>query len=161
MLQSLLAVLSGSLVGFTLGLIGGGCSIMATPLLLYVVGLQPPVAIGTGAAAVSVNAFANFAGHARAGSLRWRDAAIFAAIGMAGALIGSWFGKDFDGQRLVFLFALLMVAVGLVMLRRGGIKTSSALQPCPATPQAALPASRSARSASACCPASSGSGVAS
>jgi len=134
MLQSLLAVLSGSLVGFTLGLIGGGGSIMVTPLLLYVVGLEPHVASGTGAVAVSVNAFANFAGHARAGNLRWRDAAIFAAIGMAGALIGSWFGKDFDGQRLLFLFALLMVAVGVLMLHRGGIKPSSAPAAMPGNP---------------------------
>lgn len=125
MLQSILAVLSGSVVGFTLGLIGGGGSIMATPLLLYVVGLQPHVAIGTGALAVSVNAFANFAGHARAGNVRWRDAAVFAAVGMVGALIGSWFGKSFDGQRLLFLFALLMVAVGVLMLRRGGAKPSA------------------------------------
>ena len=125
MLQSILAVLSGGVVGFTLGLIGGGGSIMATPLLLYVVGLQPHVAIGTGALAVSVNAFANFAGHARAGNVRWRDAAIFAAVGMAGALIGSWFGKSFDGQRLLFLFALLMVAVGVLMLRKGSAKPSA------------------------------------
>src|ERR1700738_3183182 len=57
LLHSLLAVLCGALVGFTLGLIGGGGSIMATPLLLYVVGLQPHMAIGTGAVAVSANAF--------------------------------------------------------------------------------------------------------
>jgi hypothetical protein len=62
-----LAVLCGGLVGLTLGLIGGGGSIMATPLLLYVVGLPPHVAIGTGALSVSVNALFNFAGHARCG----------------------------------------------------------------------------------------------
>ncbi|WP_372097571.1 sulfite exporter TauE/SafE family protein [Tistrella mobilis] len=119
-LQSVLAVASGGLVGFTLGLIGGGGSIMATPLLLYVVGLPPHAAIGTGALAVSFNAFANFAGHARAGNVRWRDAGLFAAIGVGGAAIGSWIGKDVDGQRLLFLFALLMMAVGVLMLRRGG-----------------------------------------
>ena len=118
LLQSVLAVLSGGLVGFVLGLIGGGGSILATPLLLYVVGLQPHVAIGTGALAVSVNAFANFAGHARAGNVRWGDAALFAAVGVAGAAIGSWFGKNFDGERLLFLFALLMIGVGVLMLRR-------------------------------------------
>ena len=107
---------------------------MATPLLLYVVGLEPHVVSGTGAVAVSVNAFANFAGHARAGNVRWRDAAIFAAIGMAGALIGSWFGKDFDGQRLLFLFALLMVAVGVLMLRLDGVKPSPAPAAMPGNP---------------------------
>src|SRR3984957_6014798 len=84
LLHPLSAVLCGALVGFTLGLIGGGGSIMETPLLLYVVGLQPHVAIGTSALAVSANAFANFGGHARAGNVRWRCAVTFAVIGVAG-----------------------------------------------------------------------------
>jgi uncharacterized membrane protein YfcA len=117
--QMILAVLCGSIVGFTLGLIGGGGSIMATPLLLYVVGLPPHVAIGTGALAVSANSFINFGGHARSGNVRWRSAILFAVIGMAGAAIGSTLGKTFDGQRLLFLFAVLMVVVGVMMLRRG------------------------------------------
>jgi len=62
------ALASGGLVGFSLGLVGGGGSILATPLLLYVVGVASPhVAIGTGALAVSVNAYANLANHARKG----------------------------------------------------------------------------------------------
>ena len=116
--QMILAVLCGSLVGFTLGLIGGGGSIMETPLLLYVVGLPPHVAIGNGALAVSANSFINFGGHARSGNVRWRSAILFAVIGMAGAAIGSTLGKTFDGQRLLFLFAVLMVVVGVMMLRR-------------------------------------------
>ncbi len=116
--RGILAVLSGSLVGFTLGLTGGGGSIMATPLLLYVVGLGPHAAIGTGALAVSVNAFVNFAGHARAGNVRWRNAIVFALAGVAGAATGSTLGKAFDGKRLLFLFALLMIVVGVSMLRR-------------------------------------------
>jgi hypothetical protein len=118
-LHPLLAVLCGALVGFTLGLIGGGGSIMATPLLLYVVGLPPHVAIGTGALAVSANSFINFSGHARSGNVRWRSAILFAVIGMIGAALGSTLGKTFNGQRLLFLFAVLMVAVGIIMLRRG------------------------------------------
>jgi uncharacterized membrane protein YfcA len=114
-----LAILSGLLVGFTLGLIGGGGSILATPLLLYVVGLQPHVAIGTGALAVSANAFANFGGHARVGNVRWRSAVLFAMIGAVGAAAGSVLGKTFDGKRLLFLFAILMIVVGVLMLRRG------------------------------------------
>src|SRR3981189_2293072 len=80
------ALASGALVGFSLGLVGGGGSILATPLLLYVVGVtQPHIAIGTGALAVSVNAFANLTGHARAGNVRWQYAAIFAVVGTLGA----------------------------------------------------------------------------
>jgi hypothetical protein len=51
------ALASGGLVGFSFGLVGGGGSILATPLLLYVVGVASPhVAIGTGALAVAINA---------------------------------------------------------------------------------------------------------
>jgi uncharacterized protein len=113
-----LAVGSGALVGFILGLIGGGGSILATPLLLYVVGVRDPhVAIGTSALAVSASAFVNLIGHARAGTVIWRDAAMFAVAGVAGALLGSTAGKAFNGERLLFLFGLLMLVVGALMLR--------------------------------------------
>jgi uncharacterized protein len=116
--QELITVLSGSLVGFTLGLIGGGGSILAVPLLLYVVGLPSPhVAIGTSALAVAVNAFANLIGHSRAGNVKWPCAAVFAVSGMVGAFGGSSVGKLMDGGRLLFLFALVMIAVGFAMLR--------------------------------------------
>jgi uncharacterized membrane protein YfcA len=126
-LQPALAVLCGGVVGFTLGLIGGGGSIMATPLLLYVVGLPPHVAIGTGALAVSVNAFINFGSHAMAGHVRWKNAVLFAAVGVAGAAIGSSLGKSFNGGRLLFLFALLMFAVGIIMLRRKTVEADGVL----------------------------------
>jgi len=130
-LTELLAIGSGVFVGFTLGLIGGGGSIVATPLLLYLVGMPPHVAIGTGALAVSANAFVNFAGHARAGNVRWATAAIFASAGTVGALVGSTVGKAFDGHRLIFLFALMMIVVGILMLRpRRGVGRA----PAPITP---------------------------
>ena len=63
-LHALLAIASGSLVGFTLGLVGGGGSILAVPLLVYVVGVRSPhIAIGTSAIAVAASAAANLAGH--------------------------------------------------------------------------------------------------
>src|SRR5271169_838395 len=116
--QDALAVASGGAVGFSLGLIGGGGSILAVPLLLYVVGIRDAhIAIGTSALAVSVNAFANLIGHWRAGNVRWPCAATFAIAGIAGAAIGSTLGKLVDGQQLLFLFALVMIAVGVAMLR--------------------------------------------
>jgi hypothetical protein len=122
MIRSLISLGSGGLVGLVLGLIGGGGSIVATPLLLYAVGLSPHMALGTGALAVSANAFANLVGHARAGNVRWGVAAVFSAMGVIGALIGSTLGKAVDGQRLILLFAFMMVVVGFAMLRprRGG-----------------------------------------
>lgn len=121
-----LAVGSGGLVGFTLGLIGGGGSIMATPLLLYVVGVaNPHVAIGTGALAVAANAWTSLLAHARKGHVQWRCAIVFALVGVIGALGGSTLGLAIDGKRLLFLFGLVMAVVGLLMLRgrsEGGVE---------------------------------------
>ena len=118
LLQGGLGLASGSLVGFSLGLVGGGGSIMAVPLLVYVVGVASPhVAIGTSAVAVALNAFANLAQHARAGTVKWPCATVCAVAGVAGALVGSTIGKAVEGQRLLFAFALVMVAVGVSMLR--------------------------------------------
>ena len=66
------ALASGGVVGLVLGLIGGGGSILAVPLLLYAVGLPSAhVAIGTAAFAVAVNAAAGLAMHARKAPIRW------------------------------------------------------------------------------------------
>ncbi|MBY0564016.1 MAG: sulfite exporter TauE/SafE family protein [Hyphomonadaceae bacterium] len=117
-LADILAVLSGGAVGLILALIGGGGSILATPALLYVVGVaNPHVAIGTSALAVSVNAAANLINHARRGNVKWKCAAVFAASGVAGAAIGAEIGKRTDAQILLPLFAVLMIVVGAAMLR--------------------------------------------
>lgn len=119
--QMILGALSGVLVGFTLGLVGGGGSVLAVPLMVYLVGVpQPHVAIGTAALAVAANAAVGLANHARAGNVRWPCGMTFASAGIVGALAGSTLGKRFDGERLLFLFALLMVAIAVVMLRRRG-----------------------------------------
>ena len=118
LLHAMLSIASGSLVGFTLGLVGGGGSIMAVPLLVYVVGVSSPhVAIGTSAIAVAVSAATNLAGHARADNVKWPCAIVFALAGMAGAAGGAQLGKMVDGGRLLTLFGVLMVIVGVAMLR--------------------------------------------
>jgi uncharacterized membrane protein YfcA len=117
-LHALLSIGSGSVVGFTLGLVGGGGSIMAVPLLVYVVGVPSPhVAIGTSAIAVAASAAANLAGHARAHTVKWPCALVFAVSGIAGAAGGAQFGKMVDGTRLLTLFGVLMIVVGILMLR--------------------------------------------
>jgi len=117
-MQEILAILSGAVVGFSLGLVGGGGSILAVPLLLYVVGIADPhTAIGTSALAVAATAFANLAQHARARTVKWPCAVTFAATGVIGALIGSTLGKRFDGELLLLLFSIVMILVAASMLR--------------------------------------------
>jgi Predicted permeases len=121
--QHILSVVSGVAVGFTLGLIGGGGSILAVPLLLYLVGYpNPHVVIGTTALAVSINAYLNLIPHARAGNVRWKEAVIFAIVGAIAAYIGSTLGKAVDGKKLLFLFAILMLVIAALMIRPKKVK---------------------------------------
>lgn len=116
--QDILGLVSGSLVGFSLGLVGGGGSILAVPLMVYVVGVPDAhLAIGTSAIAVAANAAFNLSNHARGGTVRWSCALPFAAAGIVGAYVGSIFGKRLDGQHLLALFAMVMLAIAALMLK--------------------------------------------
>jgi hypothetical protein len=118
-LQMLLGAGSGVLVGFSLGLVGGGGSILAVPLLVYLVGVPiPHLAIGTSAVAVAANAAASLLTHARAGNVRWPCASVFAGTGVLGAFAGAQLGKMVDGRVLLAAFAVMMVVVAILMLRR-------------------------------------------
>jgi uncharacterized protein len=114
-----LGLVSGVLVGFSLGLVGGGGSVLSVPLMIYLVGVSNVhVAIGTTAFAVAVNAAATLLSHARMGTVIWSCAAAFALAGMAGAYGGSSLSKVVDGQKLLVLFALLMLIIAAVMFVR-------------------------------------------
>ncbi len=117
--QGLLGGASGSLVGFSLGLIGGGGSILAVPLMVYLVGVpNAHVAIGTSSIVVAVSAAFGLSIHARAGTVKWACAFVLAGAGVIGALFGSSIGKMVDGQRLLMLFALLMLVIAVLMRMR-------------------------------------------
>jgi hypothetical protein len=116
--QYSLGLLSGGIVGFSLGMFGGGGSILAVPLMVYLVGVpNAHLAIGTSAFSVAANAGVGLVPHAFNGSVKWRCAVIFSAAGICGALVGSAIGEMVDGQKLLFFFALLMMVVGLLMFR--------------------------------------------
>jgi uncharacterized protein len=119
MLTDVFAALSGSAVGFFLGLLGGGGSILAVPLLLYVVGVEDVhLAIGTSAVAVAASAAFSLALHAKSGAVKWSCAIAFALSGSVGALAGAALGKATDSQKLILAFAVAMVGVGISMLLR-------------------------------------------
>jgi uncharacterized membrane protein YfcA len=114
----LISLLSGAAVGVTLGLVGGGGSILSVPLMMHVLGVSSPhVAIGTTAVAVTVNALANLALGARRTTIKWRCAALFALSGVAGAAAGAELGKRMNGDHLLLLFGVLMIVVGGLMFR--------------------------------------------
>ncbi len=118
-LQIILSIISGILVGFSLGLIGGGGSILAIPLLIYFVGYDHPhLVIGTTALAVGINAYLNLIPHTLKKNVNYRTGVIFTVPGIIGVLIGSELGLLTPGTFLLFFFGFLMIAIALYMLKR-------------------------------------------
>lgn len=116
--SDLLALLSGLVVGASLGLTGGGGSIFAVPLLVYALGFAPAAAIGLSLAMVGVTAGFGAALRLGKADIDWRAGLVFAAAGMAGAPAGAWLGRRLPPAVLLSGFALLMLVVGARMWRQ-------------------------------------------
>ena len=86
-------------VGISLGLLGGGGSILTVPLLAYVAGVEPKHAIAMSLLVVGVTSAIAAVMHARAGRVRWRIAALFGLVAMAGAYAGGLAGPIHSGAR--------------------------------------------------------------
>ena len=115
--QVVVAIALSTLVGVSLGLLGGGGSILAVPLLVYVAGIDVHVAIGMSLAIVGTTSLVGALVHARGGRVDLRAALLFGAAGMTGAPVGAQVSHAVPRQVLLLLFAGLMIAVGGLMLR--------------------------------------------
>lgn len=117
-----LVVVLAVLVGLSLGLLGGGGSILTLPLLVYVAGMDTKEAIATSLLVVGVTSAVAAVSHARAGRVQWRTGLLFGAAGMAGAYAGGRLAEFIPGGVLLVAFALMMIATAVAMLRgrRGG-----------------------------------------
>lgn len=117
--QTIAVVLGGAAVGFLLAVFGGGGSVLAAPVLLYLGGVADAhIAVGTASAAVAANAAFNLAGHWRGSAIKWPCATVFALAGLAGSFAGSSLAKLISGQHLLLAFAFAMAAIGLSMFRK-------------------------------------------
>lgn len=114
----LLGIAASLLIGVSLGLLGGGGSILTVPLLVYVLGVEPKLAIAMSLLVVGVTSASAAVVHARAGRVRWRTAFIFGAGGMSGAFLGGRVARFLPSGVLLLLFSLVMVAAAVAMLRR-------------------------------------------
>jgi hypothetical protein len=117
-----LTVALAILIGVTLGLLGGGGSILAVPLLVYVAGMGAKESIATSLLVVGLTSIAALVGHARAGRVRWRTGLIFGGTAMAGAYLGGRLGTYLPGTWLLIGFAVMMLVTAAAMIRgrRGG-----------------------------------------
>ena len=115
--MSILASIAALIMGFVLGLLGGGGSILSLPILVYLVGVETKSAIATSLVVVGVTALIGLVSHARSGNVAWRVGAIFGGFAMLGAYGGGWLASFVPGPILLALFAVLMVVTALGMAR--------------------------------------------
>ncbi|TRW88353.1 sulfite exporter TauE/SafE family protein [Mycolicibacterium sp. 018/SC-01/001] len=104
-------------VGLSLGLLGGGGSILMVPLLAYVAGLDAGHAIAMSLLVVAVTSAVGALAHARAGHVRWRTGVLFGAAGMVGAYTGGWVSQFVPGSLLLVGLATVMIAAAIAMMR--------------------------------------------
>lgn len=105
------------LVGVSLGLLGGGGSILTVPILAYVAGLDAKEAIAASLFVVGATSAVSVVSHARNGRVRWRTGLTFGAAGMVGAFLGGLLGGYVPGTVLMIAFALMMLATAVAMIR--------------------------------------------
>ena len=118
MTATLILVLALSvLIGLSLGVLGGGGSILTVPILVYVAGFEAKEAIAASLFVVGVTSAVSVFSHARAGRVMWRTGLLFGVAGMAGAFVGGLLGGHIPGQILLIAFALMMVATSIAMIR--------------------------------------------
>lgn len=123
-------ILSG-LIGLSLGLIGGGGSIITVPVLVYALGVEPYEAVGMSLAVVGATSLVGAGLHWRRGNLQLKTGLTFGAAGIVGALVGSPLTRLLSPPVLMLTFAALMLAIAVLMLRRkpsGSVETESAEQ---------------------------------
>jgi len=120
------AAILALLIGVSLGLLGGGGSILTLPVLVYVVGIAPKDAIATSLLVVGFTSASALATHARRGCVQWRVGAYLGGAGMLGAYGGGLVGRTIPATILLVGFGLVMLAASLAMMRRRAEKTESA-----------------------------------
>jgi uncharacterized membrane protein YfcA len=105
------------LIGVTLGMLGGGGSILTVPVFVYVMSFEPKDAIAMSLPVVGVTSLAGAAGHWREGNVDWRAVAVFGPLAMLGALTGARLARLVSGAFQLALLGVVMTVAGLLMLR--------------------------------------------
>jgi hypothetical protein len=130
----LLAIALALLIGLSLGLLGGGGSILTVPILRYVLGIDAHEAIALSLLVVGTTSAAALVPHARAGRVRWRTGLLFGFAGMVGAFAAAQVARFVPAGVLLTAFGLMMFATAFAMLRsprKGRVEPARPVQELP------------------------------
>lgn len=114
----LLAIPFGLAIGIAVGMLGGGGSVLAVPVLVYVLGQSVSEATTASLAVVTAGALAGGLGHARAGRVCWRHAGAFTMAAVPGLVAGTLAGESVSDTALLAAFALIMLAAAFATWRK-------------------------------------------
>jgi uncharacterized membrane protein YfcA len=123
------------LIGLTLGMLGGGGSILTVPVFVYVLHYDPKLAIAMSLPVVGATSLVGAIGHWRAGNVRIPNALAFGVFAMAGAYTAARLSRHVTGRTQLFLLGVVMLAAATLMLRDSF--RPAALAPVP-LPRAAM-----------------------
>jgi uncharacterized membrane protein YfcA len=115
--MTITAIFAALLMGFVLGLLGGGGSILAVPILVFLLGVPAKSAIATSLLVVGATSIVAAIGHARAGHVAWRTGLVFGGFSMLGAFMGGRLAAFIPGNVLLIAFGVLMLGTAVAMLR--------------------------------------------
>jgi uncharacterized membrane protein YfcA len=118
----LLAIPFGIAIGVAVGMLGGGGSVLAVPVLVYVLGQTVPEATTTSLIVVAAGALAGSVGHVRGGRVCWRHAGSFTAAAIPGLAAGTLAAEAIGGRLLIAAFAAVMLAAAYAILRRAELQ---------------------------------------
>jgi uncharacterized membrane protein YfcA len=130
-----LGFLFAALIGLALGTLGGGGSILTVPVLVYVLGYDPKLAIAMSLPVVGTAALVGVVSHWRAGNVRLQTAAIFGSVAMVGSYTGARASIWLTGRLQLLILGSVMIVAAASMLRssiREGIAPTMESQPHPA-----------------------------
>lgn len=112
-----LSLFLAALIGLSLGLLGGGGSILAVPIFVYVLDFGAKEAIASSLAVVGLTSLSGAVGHWRAGNVNLRVALLFGAVAVAGTYLGARLAVFFSGAAQLLLFGGVMLAAAFFMYR--------------------------------------------
>lgn len=115
-----IALFAGAVIGVLLGLLGGGGSILAVPVLVFALGLDIDQAIPISLIVVGVASAVGAVPKIRAHLVQWRLAAVFAAAGIPATFLGSALGQQLPQAVVMIGFAVVMIIAGARMLADRG-----------------------------------------
>jgi uncharacterized protein len=125
--MELVGFILAALVGLSLGLLGGGGSILTVPILVYLLGFGAKTAIAMSLPIVGTTSLVGAIGHWRAGNVRLQTALLFGLAAMAGAFAGARLAAYLSGAVQMAILAVVMLVAAVTMFR-GGAGGSAALE---------------------------------